>query len=593
MDWSTVFYWAIIAFIIIDFAIGLWLTALTVKASRWPVPKVLEGLYDEDAYRKQQAYSREKRRLGFITSSLAMVLSLAFFAFGGFAWLDSVVRGMSGNDIVRAVLFFGFFFVVEFILSIPFSIYSTFSIEQRYGFNKTTPKLFAADAVKGFLLSAVLSGGLLAVAVWIYSLNPDWFWLIAFGVFTGFTLFFTYFYSELIVPLFNKQTPLEDGSLRDAIEAFAKDAGFELENIYVMDESKRTTKANAYFTGFGRKKRVVLFDTLILLLTPAEIVGVLAHEIGHYKKRHLVKSIISAAAESLLLFWVVSLILGSPTIAAAAGCSEPSFWINVQVFSMLLAPLGLVQGLVDNAVSRKHEREADGYSRGHGCGPAEASALMKMSAQALSNLTPHPVVVRFEYSHPTLAERVESLLDPVNWIWDTDMLSGRTADAKILALVDPLPAPRERNGMPRGEKRPTTGILEDDVFASFGNTPGMDPELTRVRRWNKPEDRIKPTERMMEALGKVKMENGTPAAEFISGTVRRHPEEDPGELNDLLVLSVFESLRLYWGLHYALLEYLVRQIQSGRQAFRLSLYLPVIERIEKDGGEGQDQASAQ
>ena len=153
-------------------------------------------------------------------------------------------------------------------------------------------------------------------------------------------------------------------------------------------------------------------DTLIRLLTSAEIVGVLAHEIGHYKKRHLVKSIVSSAAESLLLFWVVSLILGSPTIAAAAGCAEPSFWINVQVFSMLLAPLGLVQGLVDNAVSRKHEREADEYSREHGCGPDEASALKKMAAQALSNLTPHPVVVKFEYSHPPLAERVRLLLFP-------------------------------------------------------------------------------------------------------------------------------------------------------------------------------------
>lgn len=406
---STIFYWAIIIFIIADFSIGIWLTRLNVKASKWPVPKVLEGLYDEEKYRKQQAYSSEKRRLGLITSSLTMIISLAFFAFGGFAWLDNVVRAATGNYVLRAVLFFGFFFVLEFLLGLPFSIYATFSIEERYGFNKTTPKLFAADAVKGLLLNAVLNGGLLALAVWIYTLNPEWFWLIAFGVFTAFTLFFTYFYSELIVPLFNKQTPLEEGELRSAIESFAATAGFQLENIYVMDESKRTTKANAYFTGFGKKKRVVLFDTLIQQLTTDEIVGVLAHEIGHYKKRHLVKDMVSAAVESLVMFWLVSLILGSNTIAAAAGCAEPSFWINVQVFAMLLAPIGLIQGLVDNSISRKHEREADTFAKEHGVGPAEASALKKMSAQALSNLTPHPIVVKMEYSHPTLAERVEML----------------------------------------------------------------------------------------------------------------------------------------------------------------------------------------
>ena len=406
---STIFYWAIIIFIIADFSIGIWLTCLNVKASKWPVPTVLEGLYDEEKYRKQQAYSSEKRRLGLITSSLTMIISLAFFAFGGFAWLDGVVRAATGNYVLRAVLFFGFFFVLEFILGLPFSIYSTFSIEERYGFNKTTPKLFAADAVKGLLLNAVLNGGLLALAVWIYTLNPNWFWLIAFGVFTAFTLFFTYFYSELIVPLFNKQTPLEEGELRSAIESFAATAGFQLENIYVMDESKRTTKANAYFTGFGKKKRVVLFDTLIQQLTTDEIVGVLAHEIGHYKKHHLVKGMVSAAVESLVMFWLVSLILGSKTIATAAGCAEPSFWINVQVFAMLLAPLGLIQGLVDNSISRKHEREADTFAKEHGVGPSEASALKKMSAQALSNLTPHPIVVKMEYSHPTLAERVEML----------------------------------------------------------------------------------------------------------------------------------------------------------------------------------------
>ena len=417
MTLSQFLYWAIIAFIVADFAIGLWLTILNAKASTWPVPKVLEGLYDDEKYRKQQAYASENRKIGFITSSLSLVISLAFFAFGGFAWLDGVVRGMTGSYVLRSLLFFGFFFVVDFLVSLPFEIYSTFSIEQRYGFNKSTPKLFAGDTIKNFLLNAVINGGLLCLATWIYTLSPDWFWLISFAAFSLVTLRVQYFASEIIVPLFNKQKPLEEGPLRDSIEAFAKMAGFQLENIYVMDESKRTTKANAYFTGFGKKKRVVLFDTLIEQLTPDEIVGVLAHEIGHYKRHHLWKMMGSSLVESLILFWLVSLVINSPVIAAAAGCAEPSFWINIQVFMMLLSPLGLIQGLADNAVSRKHERQADDFAFYHGCGASEASALKKMSAQALSNLTPHPIVVCFEYSHPTLAERVESLERPFPIIW--------------------------------------------------------------------------------------------------------------------------------------------------------------------------------
>lgn len=467
MELSQLLYWLIIAFILMDAAIALWLTTLEIKASKWPVPKILEGLYDDEKYRKQQAYSSENRRIGFLTSSITLVFSLCFFAFGGFPWLDSVVRAASGSDIIRSLLFFGFFFVVEFLLGLPFSIYTTFSIEQRYGFNKSTPGLFAADTVKGFLLNAILNGGLLAIAVWIYTLNPKWFWLIAFFVFTAFTLFFQYFYSEIIVPLFNKQTPLEKGELRDAIEAFAHLTGFELENIYVMDESKRTTKANAYFTGFGKKKRVVLFDTLIQQLSTDEIVGVLAHEIGHYKRHHLLKDMGLSLLTNLLLFWIASLILDNPTIAAAAGCEEPSFWINLQVFGMLLAPIGLLQGLVDNAISRKHEREADGYAFQYGCGANEASALKKMSAQALSNLTPHPVVVRFEYSHPTLAERVETLTRPCPITWKDGALflkgtEGRR-DTRIPedALRGFLPGSKDHG------RRPPKGTIED--FA--GNKP--------------------------------------------------------------------------------------------------------------------------
>lgn len=417
MEISQILYWTIIVFLIADFGLEMWLTLLNVKASRWPVPKVLEGLYDDEKYRTQQSYASENRKVSFLASTLSTLFTLCFFAFGGFAWLDGIVREMTGSYVLRSLLFYGFFFVTEFLLGLPFSIYTTFSIEERYGFNKSTPKLFAADAVKGLLLNAVLNGGLLCLAVWVYILTPEWFWLICFAGFNLVSLFFQYIYSDLIVPLFNKQTPLEEGELRRSIEAFARMAGFQLENIYVMDESKRSTKANAYFTGFGKKKRVVLFDTLIQQLTTDEIVGVLAHEIGHYKRRHLWKMMASDLVETFIIFWLLSLFVGSPAVAAAAGCAEPSFWINIYTFGMLLAPLGLLQNIVSNVVSRKHEREADDFAFHHGCGASEASALKKMSAQALSDLTPHPIVVFFEYSHPMLAERVESLERPFPIIW--------------------------------------------------------------------------------------------------------------------------------------------------------------------------------
>lgn len=403
---ATTLYWLIIAIVIANFIFTVWLQALSIRASKNPIPKVLEGLYDDEKYTRQQGYFRINQKVSFISSSVSVLITLAFFAFGGYGWLDGVARGISGKPLLQALCFFGFIYVVTFLISLPFSIYQTFVVEEKFGFNKSTPKVFAGDTVKSFLVSALISGGLLALCVWVYTVNPKWFWLIAWGIYAAFILFFQYFYSELIVPLFNKQKPLEEGELRTAIEAFAAKVGFQLENIYVMDASKRSTKANAYFTGYGKKKRVVLFDTLIEQLTTDEIVGVLAHEIGHYKHGHLIKGMVSSLFTTLVTFWLFSQVIDNVSVAAAAGASVPSFWVNLAVFSMLLAPLDLLLGIVSNVISRRHEHQADAFAKKYGCGPAEASGLKKISSQALSNLTPHPVVVFVEYSHPTLAERV-------------------------------------------------------------------------------------------------------------------------------------------------------------------------------------------
>lgn len=402
-------YWVIILIELADYAFGLMLSILNLKASRNPVPKVLEGLYDKAKYKRQQMYFRINKKVGFLSSLIETSVAISLFAFGAYGWMDNVVRSVSNSEIVHSLLFFGFFTTVSWAVSLPFSIYDTFVIEQRFGFNRMTPMLYVVDELKGMVLGVVLGGGLLALITWIYGVAPTHFWLLAWGVMAFVSVFFQYFYSVLLVPLFNKQTPLPEGELREAIEAFAQKVDFKLKNIYVIDGSKRSTHSNAYFTGFGRQKRVVLYDTLIDQLTTAEIIGVLAHEIGHYKHHHVIQWMVTRLVTMLLTFFLLGLVLDNTDIAVAAGSSEPSFHVNLMIFSMIYTPFSMLMGIVENVLSRKNERQADRFARNHGVGPDEASALKKMSAKSLSNLTPHPWVVFTSYSHPTLKERVEML----------------------------------------------------------------------------------------------------------------------------------------------------------------------------------------
>lgn len=402
-----VLYWVIIAIVVAEFLYSVVLNALNRRASHRPIPKRLEQVYDRDAYRKQQAYSRENSRLGLFSTCVDTALLLGLFAWGGFAWFDGVARQVSDYPIVMALVFFGLFYIIDWVVGLPFSIYSTFHIEEKFGFNRTTPRLFVTDMLKGIALSLVLYAALISVVVWIYGLIPEYFWLVAWGVLSVIMLVLQFFYSDVIVPLFNKQTPLAAGELRSAIESFAKRVDFKLENIYVIDGSKRSSKANAYFTGFGAKKRVVLYDTLMEQLSTEEIVAVLAHEIGHYKHRHILKSIVWALLLNLAMFYLFSIVIDSQEIAAAAGCSEPSFHINMTVFMLLFTPIQVLTSMLENIVSRRNEWQADEFAREHGMGMALGSALRKMSAKSLSNLTPHPIVVFTQYSHPTLLQRVE------------------------------------------------------------------------------------------------------------------------------------------------------------------------------------------
>ena len=402
-------YWLVIAVVLAEYCWSTCLTLLNIKASRQEIPDLLKDLYDESRYRRQQEYAMTNRKFSLLSGFVSTVVTLAIFAFGGFAVFDSAARSVSSSPVVQALVFWGIFYLISWFLSLPFDIWKTFVIEQRFGFNRSTPGLFAADTAKSLLLNMVMMGAVLALCVWIYTLTPQWFWLLAWAAATIFSLFVQYLYSWLIVPLFNKQTPLPEGELRSAIEAFASRVGFRIDNIYVIDSSKRSSKSNAYFTGFGRSKRVVLYDTLMEQLTTEEIVGVLAHEIGHYKHRHIIIDSVENSALHLLMFWLFSLFIGSEALASAAGCDAASFHVNLAVFSLVYTPFSIVADIAVNIISRRHERQADAFAAVHGLGSAEASALKKMSAKSLGNLTPHKVVVFTEYSHPTLYERVKAL----------------------------------------------------------------------------------------------------------------------------------------------------------------------------------------
>ncbi|GHT78255.1 peptidase M48 [Bacteroidia bacterium] len=405
----NVYFYIILAFVVLSFVWGQILSFLNRKRMSPDIPPALAGIYNAEEYGRQQAYQKENSRFGLITGSFSFALTLLVLFFGVLGWLDTTLRTDITNFILLPLAFFGVILAVSEVLDFPFDWYATFVIEEKFGFNKSTCKLFVLDWVKNILLTVVLGGLILTAILCIYHYTETWFWLLAWIVVSVFSLIMSLFYSEWIVPLFNKQTPLEAGELRNAIEAFAQKAGFELTNIYVMDGSKRSSKANAYFTGMGKKKRIVLFDTLMKELDTDEIVAVLAHEIGHYKKKHTIYSLVGSIVTTGITFYILSLFLNSRPLAEALGGQIPSFHLGLVGFSFLFAPVSELTGLVFNAFSRKNEYEADAYTTQFGLGNALISALKKLSVQSLSNLNPHPWVVFWYYSHPTLLQRINAI----------------------------------------------------------------------------------------------------------------------------------------------------------------------------------------
>lgn len=409
MSNNTLYLILIITIVVLDFIWTQYLAYRNRKRMSPVIPNRLSGIYNEEEYSRQQSYQKANSRFGLYTSLFSFVILLIVLSLGVFGWLDEQLRQCIDNEILLTLAFFGIIYIINDIISLPFDYYATFVIEERFGFNKSTRKTFWLDQLKGLLLTVILGGIILSILVWLYNSLGQNAWLYAWGVVTVFSLFMTLFYSNLIVPLFNKQVPLEEGELRNAIEAFAGKAGFAINNIYVMDASKRSSKANAYFTGFGAKKRIVLFDTLINDMETQEIVAVLAHEIGHYKRKHTLQSMFISICYTGFILFLLSLFLKNQDIALALGGKEASFHLGLIAFSVLFTPISLVMGIFSSIFSRKNEYQADAYAASFGLTDALINGLKKLSVKSLSNLNPDPLFVFFYYSHPTLLQRIDAL----------------------------------------------------------------------------------------------------------------------------------------------------------------------------------------
>jgi len=405
----TILFYSILIVLIVSFVFERWLDYLNVQNWSTELPPELQGIYNEEKYQKSQEYQKATHRFTLVTESLGFVAILTIFSTGGFGWLDGIIRLHVSNPIFVALLFFAILGLITEIFTLPFSLYDTFVIEAKSGFNKTTKRVFFLDMIKGLIISAIVGGLILCLIVWIYLIAGNLFWLYSLIVIALFSVFMAMFYSSIIVPLFNKQTPLAEGDLKNAISSFSIKAGFVLDNIYVIDGSKRSTKANAYFTGLGKKKRIVLYDTLISELKTEEIVAVLAHEIGHYKKHHIYLGLFFSLISTAVMLYLFSLVSSYPAFVQVLGSEVPSFQLAIISFGILYSPLSMIIGLGMNYNSRKHEYQADRFAAEKYKGEYLASALKKLSINNLSNLTPHPAYVFFHYSHPTLLQRLKKL----------------------------------------------------------------------------------------------------------------------------------------------------------------------------------------
>lgn len=393
-----------------NFALELIADWLNLRALDPQLPAEFTGVYDTAKYASSQEYTRTKTRFGFVTTTFDLALLLLFWQLGGFNALDRLVRGWGLEAVSAGLAFTGLLLLAKTLLSLPFGLYSTFVIEERFGFNRTTPATFIMDLGKGILLTLVLGGPLLAAVLWFFATAGSLAWLWCWGAVTLFTLVVQFVAPTWIMPLFNKFSPLAEGELRQAIFTFAESVKFSLQNVFVMDGSKRSSKSNAFFTGFGRNKRIALFDTLISKHTVPELVGVLAHEIGHYQKKHILQGMVLSILHTGVLLYLLSIFVSHPDLFAAFHMDHSSVYAGMIFFGLLLTPLEMLLAPLLHLLSRHNEFAADAFAAEHTGEPESLiAALKKLSADNLANLTPHPFYVLIHYSHPPLLQRIAAL----------------------------------------------------------------------------------------------------------------------------------------------------------------------------------------
>ena len=385
------------------------LNRLNLKHSATPIDPNFSFLYDDEKRKNALDYQRTNYKANLLADSISTAITILMLALGGFGIVDDFVRGYFSNEILIGLGFIAIVGLLGSIVSLPFTIYSTFVIEAKFGFNKTTVKTFITDKIKGTLIGAIIGAPLFSAIVWIYLQLGSYFWLATWLLMTAFSLFSFAFGTTLILPRFNKLSPLEDGELRTAILDYCQSQGYAVGRLFVMDGSKRSTKANAFFAGIGKSKTIVLYDTLIEKLNIEEVVAVLAHEVGHYKRKHTLAMFVSSILQTLAITALLGWMLNYPEISYALGANVPSFHVAVTTFFLLFTPISMILGLVNMAISRRNEFDADEYSTSTYPKGVLASALGKISTDALANLNPHPLYVKVHYTHPPVIERLKAL----------------------------------------------------------------------------------------------------------------------------------------------------------------------------------------
>ena len=411
-------FFIIISLVIFNYSFSNLLDYINHRNWKDEIPNELKDFYDKEKYKKAKNYALSKNKISLFSSSLSFLLVISLIVFNGYGTIDQFVSSILSkffdshqiiSNFIQSGVFFLILFILNSIISIPFSYYNTFVIEEKFGFNKTTKLTFFIDIIKSTLLSFFIGGILLFLALYLYENLNDGFWLWLWIGLSLLMILINMFYADLIVPIFNKLTPLDDGELRNKIEKYSKDVGYLLKNIYVIDGSKRSTKANAFFSGLGPRKTIALYDTLIEKHTENELVAVLAHEVGHFKKKHIFSGLIMSIIQIGIMSFFFELCLKLPEISIALGGLESSFHLGLVGFSIIFSPISILSGIIMNYNSRKNEFEADAYAKETFNGEDLSLALKKLSVDSLSNIYPHPLYVFFHYSHPPLIQRLRAL----------------------------------------------------------------------------------------------------------------------------------------------------------------------------------------